>query len=56
MWSRIFGWIATNLALPIFWEFVKRYSERKKFIESADVSSIEDKCKAKAKEDGWDVT
>ena len=56
MWGKIGAWIVTNIGLPILWEVVKRYTERKKFIESADVGSVEEKCKAKAKEDGWDVT
>ena len=56
MWGKILGWIATNLALPIFWEFVKRYSDRKKVINSAPPASEEEKAKDELKKDGWDVT
>ena len=55
MWGKFFGWIATNLALPIFWEAVKRFSERKKFIESSAPDAKEEKLEQVLKEDGFDV-
>ena len=56
MWGKIGAWIVTNIGLPILWEVVKRYTERKKFIKSADVDETEAKAKQILKEDGFDVT
>jgi hypothetical protein len=53
MWGKFFTWIAANLAIPIFWEFVKRYTDRKKFVESANPDDTDAKAIEKAKQDGW---
>ena len=55
MWSKIFAWIASNLVLPMLYKFAEWYSSRPKVIESAAPGELEEKCKAKAKEDGFDV-
>jgi len=49
--GKIASWIAVNIGLPIFWEMVKRYSERKKFVESAEQDEKDKKAIEKAKKD-----
>jgi len=56
MWGKIGAWIVTNIGLPILWEVLKRYTERKKFIESAKPDEKEEKLTKIIKEDGFDVT
>ena len=51
--GKVASWIAVNIGLPIFWEFAKRYTERKKFVESADPDETDKKAIEKAKQDGW---
>jgi hypothetical protein len=55
VWSKIFAWIAANIALPMLYKFAEWYTSRPKVIESAAPGELEEKGKAKAKEDGFDV-
>ena len=53
MWSKIFAWIAANIALPMLYKFAEWYTGRPKFIESARPDDEDAKAIEKAKQDGW---
>ena len=48
-------WIGVNIGLPIIADLINKQMNKPKVIESAAPGELEEKCKAKAKEDGFDV-